>query len=237
MADGRFGRPTGVGVDVERGVGAGGADGGHPLGVAPVGRAQLQLDDRPADQLGRLLGHNLRLVDAQRERGRQRARRGQAQQGVERQPGVAAEAVVERQVERGAGRGRAGGDDRVGGQPGGDVGRVVGEGVGTAGSGGPDSGQAVVADAVVGRDGAFAPALVAGQPQPVGAAALASAIADAEGGAEMEGDRFPGETGHRRDYPQIGSIGQIKRSVHRLHRLHRFISLICEICVICGSIS
>ena len=111
---------------------------------------------------------------------------------VERQPGVAAEAVVERQVERGAGRGRAGGDDRVGGQPGSDVGRVVGEGVGAAGGGGPDSGHALVADAVVGRDGALAPALVAGQPQPVGAAALAGAIADAEGGAEVEGDGFPG---------------------------------------------
>jgi len=160
-------------------------------------------------QRGGLFGHDFRRVDAQRERRRQRPGRGQAQQGVQRLAQAAADAVVQGQVERGAGRGRAGGDGRIGGQPGGDAVRVVGEGVGATGGGVPHGGQAGVADAIVGRDGALAPALVAGQPQPVGAAALAAAVADAEGGAKVKCNGFPTQTGHKGDYPQIWQIWQI----------------------------
>lgn len=98
--------------------------------------------------------------------------------------------------------------------PGRNAGRIVRKRRGASRRSVPKGDHGRVGDAIVGWNGSFAPAGIAGQTQPEGSARLAGAVRHPKSVAQAQDNRFPGKLwiGHARNY-STGSPKGGKRSV------------------------
>ena len=180
-------RPAGVRVYTQLGIRSRFADGRQAQLIFTI-PAQLNLQDREIAQFSSHARHSLRRIDGNGKGGRARGRLGQIQKLPQRQPALAANPVVERQVQRAARGSRA-----VQAYPGFNRRQIIGQRIAAPGSIVPIARHRRLVHAVIGRNGSFTPALPFRQPDDKGLARLANAVGKAERIAQLQGYFFPGK--------------------------------------------